>query len=158
MKTLKRYVFTSFLRQFLKCISAVLILMMVTHFFDFLHVFLENKPSLFLLINYFSFRIPEWFITILPVSMLLAVLFSLGTLDKHHETTAIKSSGIKITVVLKPLVAFSIFISLISVLLFSMIVPNTNSHAENLFLTIKKKKPRQIRDTRKDFTYMGKNN
>lgn len=138
-------------------IFAFTMIIMITHFFDYLHSFLEHRPSIELLMSYFCLRIPEWFVTIIPVSMLLGVLFSLGMLKRNNEITAIKSSGIKLSYVLKPLIIFSIIASISSCIIYESIVPKTSSAADRLFLIIRNRDPKKKDNTRENFTYMGEN-
>ncbi|MFW6133951.1 MAG: LptF/LptG family permease [Elusimicrobiota bacterium] len=158
MKIIKKYVLYSFLRPFLTGLAAFLFLMILTHFFDFLHTFLEHKPPLGLLLTYFGYRIPNWLVNVTPVATLLGVLFSLGTLNRHHELTAIKSSGIKLIYVLKQLILFSLLLSILSGIINESIVPATNARAENLFSIIKQESPEKtVYRTRKNFTYLSAN-
>jgi len=155
MKIIRKYVLTSYMKPFFKGLAAFLLLMIITHFFDYLHSFLDKKPPLDILIVYFANRLPEWLVTITPVATLLAVLFSLGTLNRNHEITAIESSGIKLSFIIKPLIMFSVVISLTCGLIYEAIVPVTTARAEELFLVIRDRKPRARDAVRKDFTYMG---
>ncbi|MFH1416249.1 MAG: LptF/LptG family permease [Elusimicrobiota bacterium] len=158
MKIIKRYVLWSFLRPFTSGLIAFIMLMAITHFFDYLHKFLENKTSFSLLATYFLYRIPEWFVTITPVATLLAILFSLGTLNRNHEITAVKSSGIKLIYIIRPLVLFSILMSIVTGLTYETVVPHTNAKAEELFFIIRGKDPRKADPSRTNFTYMGSEN
>lgn len=157
MKIIKKYILFCYLKPFLNGFFAFLLIMMITHFFDYLHVFLENKPPLSMLIKYFLYRLPEWAVNITPVATLLGVLFSLSTLNRNHEITAIKSSGINLIYIIKPLVIFSIFVSILTGVIYEGVVPETTSKAEELFLIIRKRHPKKKDSVRKDFTYMGEN-
>ncbi|MGM0442393.1 MAG: LptF/LptG family permease, partial [Elusimicrobiota bacterium] len=143
-----------FLSPFFWAIISFLVIMTVVHFFDFMHTFLKHKPPLELLLKYFGNRIPEWFVLIIPVATLVATLFSLGNLKNNNELIAIKSSGIRLLYVLKPLVIFSIFVSIFSGGIAEFVVPTTTPRADNLFAVIKGDKSQKVEKRRKDFTYM----
>jgi len=155
LKIIRKYIVTSFLNPFATGLISFVMIMMITHFFDYMHTFLEHKPPVDLLASYFFYRIPGWAVSITPVAVLLAVLFSLGGLNRHHEITAIKSSGIKLSYVIRPLIAGSLVISILSGVISETIVPATNSRADTLFALIKKKDRRNRSRERTDFTYMG---
>lgn len=157
MKIIKKYILFSFLKPFLNGFFAFLLIMIITHIFDYLHVFLDNRPPLFMVAKYFLYRLPEWSVNITPVATLLGVLFSLSTLNRNHEITAIKSSGIKLIYIIKPLVIFSVIVSILTGIIYEGIVPETTSKAEELFLIIRKKELRKKNFVRKNFTYMGEN-
>jgi len=155
MKVIRRYVLFSYLSPFFKGLAALMLIMAVTHFFDFLHVFLSNKPPFSIVTVYYLNRIPEWFVLILPVATLLAILFSLGSLNRHHELTAIKSSGLKLHYVFIPIILFSLGISVLSFFMQETFVPKSTAKAESLFLQIRDRKPKNINTERKNFKHMG---
>ncbi len=157
MKIIKKYILTNFIKLYLKLLAALLTIVVITHIFDFLHVFLEKKPDIGLLVIYFLNRLPEWTVTMMPVATLLSVLFLLQSLLRHNEITAIKSSGIKTISALLPLIIFSIFLSGIAFLIYEGLAPKTNAYADNLFLIIRGREPRTISTIRKNFTYLGEN-
>ncbi len=153
MKLIQKYLAYSFLKPFFAALIAFLILMIVTHFFDYMHTFLDQKPPIDMLAVYFLNRIPDWFVMVMPVAALLAVLFSLGSLKRHGEITAIGSSGISILKALKPLILISILISISSLIINETVVPPANRKADNLFRIIRGRDPREPDDTRKNFSY-----
>ncbi|NLB35582.1 MAG: YjgP/YjgQ family permease [Elusimicrobia bacterium] len=155
MKVIRRYILNAYLSPFFKGLAALMLIMIVTHFFDFLHVFLSKKPPLSLVSVYFLNRLPEWFVLILPVATLLAILFSLGTLNRHHELTAIKSSGLRLQYVFIPIVLFSLGISVLSFFMQETLVPKGTAKAESLFLQIRDRKPKNINTERRNFKHMG---
>ncbi len=157
MKTIKKHVLFTYLRPFLWSIIAFLIIMIVVHFFDFMHTFLRHRPTLYLLLRYFSNRIPEWLVLITPVGTLVATLFALGTLKKNNELVAIQSSGIRLLYVLKPIVIFSLFVSITSGIIAEGIVPESTSRADKLFSVIKDEQPEEISKSRENFTYLSEN-
>ena len=159
MKIIRKYILLSFLKPFFISLAAFLVLMCITHFFDYLHTFLEYRPPLSIIILYLLNRIPEWLVMITPVATLLAVLFSLGGLKRHGETTAISSSGLSIIKALKPLIFTSIIISISSFLISEMTVPETKDKANELFLVIRNRQPeKEYEDIHENFTYAGTDN
>ncbi|MEA3506581.1 MAG: LptF/LptG family permease [Elusimicrobiota bacterium] len=155
MKLVKKYILKSFIKPFAGGLAAFLFIMTVAHFFDFLHTFLKYKPPLEILIKYFLFRMPAWFTTITPIATLIAVLISLGSLEKNNEITAVKTSGIKLIRVIIPLFILSVFISMGSGIINETIVPHSEPAANILFERIKEKAPLKPDETRRDIIYMG---
>ncbi|MDA3792247.1 MAG: LptF/LptG family permease [Elusimicrobia bacterium] len=155
MKIVKKYILKNFIKPFAGGLIAFLFIMVIAHFFDFLHTFLKYKPPLGILIKYFSLRLPQWLTTITPVAMLIGVLLSLGTMDKNNEITAIKSSGIKLIRVFFPLFVLSLFVSLSTGIINETIVPRTEPAADKLFERIKNNTPRKPQKYRLDIIYMG---
>ncbi|MBN2407589.1 MAG: LptF/LptG family permease [Elusimicrobia bacterium] len=157
MKTIKKYVLRLFLHKFFTAFFAFMLFMTITHFFDYMHTFLEYRPSAMLLAEYFIHRLPDWAVTIMPIATLIGILFSLGSLNRHNEIIAIKSSGINLLYVLSPLISVSLAISVTASVLYSMVVPETNHRADQLYQIIKNKDIEKKADVRTDFTYMGRN-
>ncbi len=153
MKLIQKYLVHSFVKPFFAALAAFLILMIVTHFFDYMHTFLDQKPPIDMLAVYFLNRTPNWVVMVMPVATLLAVLFSLGSLKRHGEITAIGSSGISILKALTPLVLISILISMSSLLINETVVPSANRKAEDLFRIIRGREPREADDARENFSY-----
>ena len=51
---------------------------------------------------YYTLRLPSMVIMIVPICLLLAVLYSLSTLTRHSEITAMRASGISIYRIIRP--------------------------------------------------------
>ncbi|GEM_PF-2718931 len=158
MKTIKKHVIKSFLKPFIAGTTALMIIMIITHFFDFMHLFLENQPSLDLFLTYYLWRIPQWLVTVIPVAVLLASLFSFSALKRHNEITAIRASGIKTGYILKPLIILSVFISLFTGIFTESVVTQSTEKADDLFLKIRGREPEDPEklQTREDFKYMSR--
>ncbi|MFD2998925.1 LptF/LptG family permease [Pontibacter toksunensis] len=90
------------------------------------------------LLFYFSINMAP---VALPLAVLLSSLMTFGTLGEHHELTAIKTSGITLVRVLRPVF---IVVSLITIGAFffnNLIVPKANLKAYSLLWDIRQKKP-----------------
>ncbi len=155
MKKIRKYVLISYLAPYFKGLAALMLIMIITHFFDFMHVFLGRRPPAGIFFTYFLHRLPEWFVMMMPVATLLAVLFSLGTLNRHHELTAIKTSGIRLQYVFVPIIGFAVIMSLFSVVMHETILPPTTARANEMFREIRGREPRLIDTDRENFVYMG---
>ncbi|WP_299708549.1 LptF/LptG family permease [uncultured Pontibacter sp.] len=77
----------------------------------------------------------------LPLAVLLSALMTFGTLGEHHELTAIKTSGIALPRILRP-VAFLVVAVAIGAFFFNnFVVPKANLKAYSLLWDIRQKKP-----------------
>jgi lipopolysaccharide export system permease protein len=75
---------------------------------------MDSKMPSFEIIRYYYYSIP-WYLSIgLPMSLLLATIFTLGILQKNNELTAIKASGVSIKRLSIPFLILGIFISIFS--------------------------------------------
>ncbi len=113
MSTLDRYV----LREWAKvCLFAALgfpFLVMVIDLTDKLDTYLgRGIPKLRVAYSYLFF-LPETISLVLPVAVLFAVVFTVGTLGRHSELTAAKASGISFHRVVRPLLVASLAVVLL---------------------------------------------
>ena len=96
MKILDQYIFKKFISSLLIMLSAFIIIFLIISIIDFLDKFIEYNLTSKEVLLYYIYTIP-WFINIaLPMSLLISTIFTLGSLQKNNEITAIKASGISI--------------------------------------------------------------
>ena len=77
----------------------------------------------------------------LPLSILLASLMTFGNLGESSELIAIKSAGISLQHIMKPLVILSAFISLLAFFFANNIMPVANLKMQSLLYDIRNKRP-----------------
>ena len=77
----------------------------------------------------------------LPLAILLSSLMTFGNLGEHFELTALKSTGLSLQQIMKPLVVTIICISLAAFLFSNSILPFTNLKAGALLFDIRTSKP-----------------
>jgi lipopolysaccharide export system permease protein len=101
-------------------------------------------------IGYFTiFIIPQ----ALPLSILLASLICFGNLGEHFELTAIKSAGISLTRIIRPVFVFVFLLALFAFWFNNLIVPKAALQAFSLLYDIKQTKPTM--DIREGIFYNG---
>ncbi len=72
----------------------------------------------------------------LPLAILLSSLMTFGNLGEHHELTAIKSSGISLLRVMRPMFVVAILLSIAAFFFNNNIVPRANLRAYSLLYDI----------------------
>ena len=78
MRLLDRYVLRKFLEAYLYCIAAFISVWLIFDISENISVFLDDRVSLGMVVNYYLTQVPQILVILLPVSLLLALLFSLG--------------------------------------------------------------------------------
>jgi lipopolysaccharide export system permease protein len=141
MKKIDKLVLKSFIGPFLITFFVVVFILltqyMLKYFDDFVgkdlgfEVFAE-------LIAYFSINMTP---IAFPLAVLLSSLMTFGNLGEHFELTAIKSAGISLIRVLRPLFVFVVCLSALVYYSNNFIVPKANLEAFSLLYDIKQKKP-----------------
>ena len=83
---------------------------------------------------YFLFRIPFIIALGLPIGLLLAILITFGIMSKRNELIALKSSGISIFHLFKPVATLGILSTLLLFFLSESVVPATMAQANRIWL------------------------
>ena len=114
MHLLNIYVIKNFISKFSFLIIGFMSLFLIVDIIDHINKFIDSDIPRFEIINYYLYSLP-WFISIaLPMTTLLACIFTIGQLQKNHELTAIKASGISLRKLSFILIALGVLISILS--------------------------------------------
>jgi lipopolysaccharide export system permease protein len=132
MKILHRHILKEFLKVLLITLTAFIALFLIVDVVENLDDFLENNVPLIICVQFFLYKIPAIFFQISPMAMLLAVLLSLGVLNKNNEITAIKAGGIGLLRALAPLFVCGIIMSICVIFINESITPMTNKAYDKL--------------------------
>jgi lipopolysaccharide export system permease protein len=76
----------------------------------------------------------------LPLAILLSSLMMFGNLGEHYELVAMKSAGISLSRIMKPLIVVSILISLLGFYFSNVVLPTANLKFLSLLFDIREKK------------------
>ncbi len=96
MPTLDRYVFREFAFPLVVLILGFTILFLVGDLFNDLGDFLEHPCTVTQTITYFLLKIPGNVRFILPISVLLACMYTMANFGKNMEVTAMRASGVSL--------------------------------------------------------------
>jgi len=77
----------------------------------------------------------------LPIAILLASLMAFGNLGEHLELLAMKSSGISLLRIMKPLIIFSIFISGVAFVFQNNVLPKASAKLWTIVASLRMKSP-----------------
>jgi lipopolysaccharide export system permease protein len=80
----------------------------------------------------------------LPLSILLASIMSFGNLGERFELLAIKTSGVSLLKIMKPLIFLNIIITIGAFFLANEIIPVTNAKFAALLWSVKEQRPEMI--------------
>ena len=114
MKKLDIYLLQKFIVTLLMTLLGFICVILIVDLIENLDRFIDNAIPFNITMKYYLYAIP-WFVNIgLPMSMLIATVFSIGLLAKKNELTAMKATGISVYRIAIPIFTTSVFISLIS--------------------------------------------
>lgn len=103
--TLDRYVLREWLRVFLITLVGFPILVILIDLADNLDKYMGRGIARGAVALSYLFDLPEKMFLVLPVAVLFATVFTVGTLGRHSELTAAKASGISFHRLVRPLFA-----------------------------------------------------
>lgn len=126
MKIIDKYILKNFLYILFFSILAFIVIYIITNLIEKLSDFLDKQVPTKIVFLYYIYFIPEIIKQILPISMLMAGLFSVSQISRHRELVAMKSSGLSLFRILIPIIIFSLFISIFSFFFNEVFVPYTN--------------------------------
>lgn len=122
MKLLDRYILKKFLLIFALSLLAFLVIFNIVDLIEKLDKFLKNQLPLSLILRFYLYQLPYYINVAIPMSLLLAAVFTIGILAKHNELSAIKSSGISLYRLSIPLLLTGILLSIGSFLFDDFVV------------------------------------
>ena len=126
MRLLDRYVVRNFLQVYLYCIAGFISIWLIFDISDNISSFIEEHIGLRLVAQYYATQVPQIFIILLPVSLLLALLFTLGRMSRANEIVSMLTAGISLPRVLFPLIGIGLLTVGVSMALNYSLAP----HAE----------------------------
>ena len=103
-------------------------------FFERIDDFMEAKLPLSKALTFFFLKTPFVIVQILPVCILLAVLVVFGLMARNNEIVALKSSGVSIFYLLKPVIVIGLIFSILLFFFSEAIVPITMGKANQIWL------------------------
>jgi lipopolysaccharide export system permease protein len=112
MKLIDRYLLRTLLVPLVYCLAAFIMIYVVYDLFDHLPDFIEARTAFQDVVRYYIYLIPSVLILIVPISLLLAVLYSLSQLTKNNELTAMRASGVSLYRLLVPFTLVGLLFSL----------------------------------------------
>src|SRR5215467_888899 len=108
MRLLDRYVIRNFLQAYFYCIAGFLSIWLIFDISDNISTFIDEKFGFALTVKYYATQVPEVFIILLPVALLLALLFSLGRMSRANEIVSMLTAGVSIPRLLAPLIGIGL--------------------------------------------------
>lgn len=126
LNILDRYVTKQFLLSVLFGILTFSLIFIVVDLFENLDDFLDQRVPKNIIIAYYFYFLPEIIRLILPISILLACLFTVGKLNNFNELVAIRAAGISLYRFMIPFLIIGLIISIFAVYFSGWMVPNSN--------------------------------
>ncbi len=132
----KRFV-TLFVMTFLICIFILLMQFLWKHFNELI----GKGIGLDVIAEFFMYAIASLIPMALPLAILLASLMTFGNMGENFELTAMKSAGISLFRIIRPLIIFIIIISMGAFFFANNVLPVTQTKLWTLIFSLRQKSP-----------------
>jgi len=126
MPVLFRWIFLSSLMRFAGVTLAIVTIFLIAESFDKSR-FVGQTMSLSVLAEYLMLKIPLMISDFMPVVVLIASAIYITEISHHHELVAMRSSGVGLAFVLKPLLAAAACAGLFTFAMGEWVEPMTNA-------------------------------
>jgi lipopolysaccharide export system permease protein len=155
------YIIGRFFSYFLVTTAGLSVLTVIIDFVGNITVFTDAKFNE--LAVYYLYFIASFMSMILPISMLLSVMLSMGSFSKTNELTAIKSSGISVVRTTFPLIFVGLFFSVGIFFFNESVLASANEKLELYRDTFSARRngrpiPTEVTESRRNFYYFSNEN
>lgn len=134
MSVISRYLTKEALKYICIVMGTVVSIYVAVDFFEKTDNFLEAGLPLSRIVTFLIFKTPFIIAQIMPVCVLLAVLIVLGLMNRNNEILALRSSGVSVWQLFKPILSIGIVFSLILFFFAEAVVPITVERANQIWL------------------------
>ncbi len=156
MRILDRYILREFALFSSLGLSALVVIWLLVDVFEKLDTFIDHSASLKEVLLYYAYGLPMVLILVLPTSLLLGCLLSLGQLSRHREIVAMRTAGLSLTRIYTPVLLFSVFMSLVSFALGGFAAPHSTTEKQELWDYEIMNRVRPTVSERRNVHYLGK--
>jgi lipopolysaccharide export system permease protein len=137
----------TFLRFFFYAMAGALVLFTLVDLFEHISSLLDNQATIDQAARYYMYR-SVWVIDlVLPVSMLMATLFSIGTMARYQELTALFASGHSLMQVARPILAAGAVAAIGSLAWHEYVLPEAMLRMDHVWEVEIHKRPDRLRPT-----------
>src|SRR5881398_4105493 len=140
MRLLDRYVIRNFVQVYFYCIAGFTSIWLIFDVSDNISSFIDNHIGLSLVVRYYATQIPQVFIILLPVALLLSLLFTLGRMSRANEIVSMLTAGVGLPRVLLPLIGMGLLTVAASMVLNYSLAPHAEM-ARKTFLSDTRVRP-----------------
>ena len=150
-----RYLFKQFARIVFFSVLAFTIIYITIDIFEEIDNFIDHNAPILTVGLYYVYSIPFILTYIIPVSLLLGTIFSMGILARRNELTALISSGISLVRIAAPILIAAAATSVFSAWFNDEVVTMANQRKEGVKQHDIEGRPRSNPQLKENFHYLG---
>ncbi len=141
MKTLDRFVLKSYLRPFIITFVVMILFLLMQFVWKYIDDLAGRGVEWYYIAELLFYTAATLVPMALPLAVLLSSVMVLGSLGENNELAAMKSAGIGLTRVMRPLFVFVSSLAVAAFLFANYVIPVANLRSETLRRNITNKKP-----------------
>lgn len=147
MKTLHRYILAQQVAPFLFGIFVIIFVLVLDFLYKNLEMLIGKGIPIAVSAELLALSLGWMTVMAVPMAVLIGTLISFMRLASDNEIVAMRTSGISLVSIVKPLIIASLVLSAAMIPVHNYVVPETNHRLANLLVSIHRKKPAlQLRD------------
>lgn len=143
-KILQKYLMKELLSPFVVTLVTITFVLLLDEIIDLLNLIIEKDLDFMTVINIFSLALPFLLALSIPMAVLMSTILAFGRLSVDSEVIAIKSGGINIFKLVRPIYFLALLLSLFMIYFNNRILPDTNHKFSNLRMQVSMQKPMKI--------------
>lgn len=144
VKRIDRYLLKTFLPLFIMTFGICLFIFLMQLLWMYVDEFVGKGIDLNILFQLFYYAAMRFVPNSLPLAILFASLMTFGNLGEQIELLAMKSSGISLMRIMKPLIVFLVFISAYAFYFQDNIIPESQVKYATIMLSVRRKSPELV--------------
>lgn len=141
IKTIDSYVFKRFITLFVMTFLICIFILLMQFLWKHLNDFIGKGIGFGVIAEFFAYATASLIPMALPLAILLASLMTFGNLGENFELTAMKSAGISLFRIIRPLIVFIALVSVSAFYFSNNILPITQTKLWTLIYSLRQKSP-----------------
>jgi lipopolysaccharide export system permease protein len=126
MRIHERLVLGTFLRYLGQTLVGAMVLFTLVDLFDHLGNLLDNHATFDQTVRYYLYKMPWIIDQVLPIGVLMATLFTIGSMARYLELTALYASGLSLLRIGRPLLLVGLVITVLALGWREYVLPEAN--------------------------------
>lgn len=140
MKTIHKLVFKSYLGPMVLTFCIVTFVLMMNFVWRYIDELVGKGLDTMVIIELIGYATINMIPIGLPLAMLFAAIMTMGNLGENYELLAMKSSGMSLMKIMRPLIVVAVVISIGSFFVVNDLVPYANKQMTTIIFDIRKQK------------------
>lgn len=141
IKILDRYILESHIAPYFFSLSVISFIFIMDFIIRWIGKFIANGVRPQVVLEFFVLSLGHMFALIIPMAVMPATLMAFGQFASENEITAMRSSGISIYRMMKPVVLATALLSIAMIFYNNFLLPESNHRLANLMMDIGRMKP-----------------